>query len=210
MPTLTALTQHPAEDTMPDEPTPNQTATGARSSASQSSASPKRSIAEADRDFAERVEAAEAARRETRIKLSPEAAARVRQQRAAGANGKDSGADGPQMLPGMAMISLFVMVYALMNVIAAWRGLFGYGITRYGTLGICSMLVVGVFGLLRLRRWGWALVLGGTLFTAFSYVLRFITSHLPINQGAGLLIWAAFFTVFFLYLVRDEVRERVR
>ena len=166
-----------------------------------------RSIAEADREFAERVEAAEAARRQDRIKLSPEAAARVRQQRASGVDVPADG--GPKMLPGMAMIALFVLVYALMNVVAAWRGLFGYGVTRYGTLAICSMLVVGVFGLLRLRRWGWALVLGGTLFTALSYVLRFITSHLPINQGAGLLIWAAFFTVFFLYLVRDEVRQRV-
>ncbi|WP_419804682.1 hypothetical protein [Terriglobus sp.] len=166
------------------------------------------SVAEADREFAARVEAAEATRRQGRIKLSPEAAARVRQQRAADPDGTGE-AGGPKMLPGMAMIALFVLVYALMNVIAAWRGLFGNGITRYGTLAICSMLVIGVFGLLRLRRWGWALVLGGTLFTAFSYVLRFITAHVPINQGAGLLVWAAFFTVFFLYLVRDEVRERV-
>ena len=166
-------------------------------------------MAESDRAFAERVEAAEASRREARIKLSPEASARVRRERAAGKEDSSRGT-APQMLPGMAMIAIFTLVYALMNVVAAWRGLFGYGITRYGTLGICSMLVVGVFGLLRLRRWGWALVLGGTLFTAFSYVLRFITAHLPINQGAPLLVWAAFFTVFFLYLVRGEVRERVR
>ena len=170
-----------------------------------------RSVAEADREFAARVDAAEAAQRQARIKLSPEAAERVRQQRASATDADRVGdSAGPKMLPGMAMIALFVLVYALMNVVAAWRGLFGYGVTRYGTLGICTMLVVGVFGLLRLRRWGWALVLGGTLFTAFSYVLRFITSHLPINQGAPLLVWAAFFTVFFLYLVRDEVRTRVR
>lgn len=166
-------------------------------------------IAAADREFAERVQAAEDARRNERIKLSPEAAERVRKQRAAGID-PDASSTGPRMLPGMAMIALFVLVYALMNVVAAWRGLFGYGVTRYGTLGICTMLVIGVFGLLRLRRWGWALVLGGTLFTAFSYVLRFITSHLPLNQGLGMLVWAAFFTVFFLYLVRDEVRNSVR
>ena len=182
---------------MPDEPTPD----------SQQKRPESISVAEADREFAARVEAAEATRRQARIKLPPEAAARVREQRAAETGGTVTA--GPKMLPGMAMIALFVLVYALMNVVAAWRGLFGNGITRYGTLAICSMLVIGVFGLLRLRRWGWALVLGGTLFTAFSYVLRFITAHVPINQGAGLLVWAAFFTVFFLYLVRDEVRERV-
>lgn len=166
-------------------------------------------VAAADREFAERVQAAEDARRDARLKLSPEAAERVRQQRAAGIEPETPGT-GPRMLPGMAMIALFVLVYALMNVVAAWRGMFGYGVTRYGTLGICTMLVVGVFGLLRLRRWGWALVLGGTLFTAFSYVLRFITAHVPVSQGLGLLVWAAFFTVFFLYLVRDEVRNSVR
>ena len=168
---------------------------------------PSKSVAEADREFAARVEAAEEARRQSRMKLSPEAAARVRQQRATGQ--ADGVPEKAQMLPGMAMIALFTLVYALMNVFAAWRGMFGNGVTRYGTLAICTMLVVGVFGLLRLRRWGWALVLGGTLFTAFSYVLRFITAHLPINQSAGLLIWAAFFTIFFLYLVRDDVRNRV-
>ncbi len=164
---------------------------------------PPMTTAESDRLFAERVETAEAEQRQQRIKLSPEASARVRQQRA-------EAGDGPRMLPGMAAVALFLLVYALMNVVAAWRGLFGYGLTRYGTLAVCSMIVVGVFGLLRLRRWGWALMLGGCLFTALSYVLRFITSHLPFGQGFGLLIWAAFFTVFFLYLVRDEVRQRVR
>lgn len=155
------------------------------------------SVAEADRQFAERVEAAEEARR---IKLSPEAAARVRQQRA-------GDAAGPRMLPGMAMIALFLLVYALMNVFAAWRGM--VGLERYGTLGISTLLAVGVFGLLRLKRWGWALMLGGCLFTSFSYVLRFITMHMPLQEKFGLLVYAAFFMVFFLYLVRDEVRSRV-
>ncbi|GAA3754856.1 hypothetical protein [Terriglobus aquaticus] len=169
----------------------------------------KQDVAAADREFAARVQAAEDARREARLKLSPEAAERVRQQRAAGIGPATPGT-GPRMLPGMAMIALFVLVYALMNVVAAWRGMFGDGVTRYGTLAICTMLVVGVFGFLRLRRWGWALVLGGTLFTALSYVLRFITAHVPLSQGLGMLVWAAFFTVFFLYLVRDEVRSSVR
>lgn len=158
--------------------------------------------AESDRLFAERVEAAEAARRAERIKLSPEASARVRQRRA-------TEADGPRMLPGMAMIAFFILVFSLMNVAGALRGGFPSAITRYGALAICTMMVAGVFGLLRLRRWGWALVLGGSLFTSLSYVLRFITLHAPLNQAGGLLVMAGFFLVFFLYLVRDEVRQRV-
>lgn len=135
-----------------------------------------------------------------RIKLPPEAAERLRQQ---------ASVEGPRMLPGMAMIAIFLLVYALMNVVAAFRGMAGTGATRYTTLAICTMLVVGVFGLLRLKRWGWALMLGGTLVTALSYVIRFLTLHLPLGQGVGLLVWAGFFTIFFLYLVRDEVRIRV-
>jgi len=135
-----------------------------------------------------------------RIKLPPEAARRLAEQREV---------DGPRMLPGMAMIAMFLLVYALMNVFGAFRGVFGYGAGRLAVLAICTFLVVGVFGFLRLRRWGWALVLGGTLFVALYYVVQFIRAHLGVVQGFGYLVWSLFFTLFFLYLVRDEVRSRV-
>ncbi len=139
-----------------------------------------------------------------RLKLSPQDAARVRMER-----GRGTG-DGPKMLPGMAMICMFVLVYALLNVFGAVQGVFGFGPGRYAVLGICTLLAVGVFGLLRLRRWGWALVLGGTMFVALYYVVQFIRAHVGVAHGFGYLVWAGFFTLFFLYLVRDEVRVRVK
>ncbi len=138
-----------------------------------------------------------------RLKLAPQDAARVRRERAA------ETVAGPRMLPGMAMIAMFLLMYALLNVFGAVQGVFGYGPGRYAVLGICSLLVVGVFGLLRLKRWGWALVLGATLFVALYYVVQFIRTHVGVAHGFGFLVWAMFFTLFFLYLVRDEVRARV-
>ena len=117
--------------------------------------------------------------------------------------------DGPRMLPGMAMIAIFMLCYSLLNVFAAWRGAYGTGIVRTVALGICTLFAVGVFGFLRLRRWGWALVTGGAFFLAMYDVVQFIRAHVGIARGGAILVQAAFATVFFLYLVRTEIRDRV-
>lgn len=158
---------------------------------------------------------AEDAAEAKRLKLDPLDAARVRRERAAARMaergvGPSGAVEGPKMLPGMAMIAVFVLLYALLNVFSALQGKFGTGAGRYAVLGICTLLVVGVFGLLRLRRWGWALVLGGTLFIAMYLVSAVLRAHLGIAGGMGYLVYAGFFTLFFLYLVRDEVRVRVK
>ena len=80
---------------------------------------------------------------------------------------------------------------------------------RTVALAICTLFVIGVFGFLRLRRWGWALVTGGTFFLAMYDVVQFIRAHVGIARGGAVLIQAAFATVFFLYLVRTEIRDRV-
>lgn len=128
----------------------------------------------------------------TRVKLPPGAAALT------------SG-EPPRMLPGMAMIAVFMLVVALLNVFAAWRGAYGYGSVRIAALLLCTLFVIGVFGFLRLRRWGLALLLAGTLSLSIGYSYIFLHTHRP-----GMLLPAAFTLVFFLYLVRDDVRQRVR
>ncbi len=65
------------------------------------------------------------------------------------------------MLPGVAGICMFMLVLTMINAFAALQGKFGDGRGKYGVLVLCTLLAAGVFGLLRLRRWGWALVLGG-------------------------------------------------
>jgi hypothetical protein len=113
--------------------------------------------------------------------------------------------DGPRMLPGMAMIAIFMLVIAVANSVNV---IVHRNVTRasamYAILIVSTLIVVGVFGFLRLRRWGWALLMGGCFFYSLGNVTLFIQTHQP-----GYLLPAAFAMVFFLYLVRTEIRERV-
>ena len=109
------------------------------------------------------------------------------------------------MLPGVAGICMFMLVLTLINAFAALRGSFGAGRGKYGVLVLCTLLAAGVFGLLRLRRWGWALVLGGCLTLCMGNLFVFQRTH-----AAPFLVQGLFATVFFLYLVRTEVRDRLR
>jgi hypothetical protein len=109
------------------------------------------------------------------------------------------------MLPGVAGIALFMLVLTMVNAFAALTGKFGVGSAKYGVLALCTLLAAGVFGLLRLRRWGWALVLGGCLTLCLGNLFLFQkTRELPY------LVQGLFALLFFLYLVRTEVRDRLR
>ena len=109
------------------------------------------------------------------------------------------------LLPGVAGIAMFLLLLALLNTFAAVQGVYGPGRGRYGVLAVCTLLVVGVFGLLRMRRWGWAIVTAGALLLGAGYLLLFTRTH-----AAPMLVQALFGFVFFLYLVRAEVRDRLR
>jgi hypothetical protein len=112
---------------------------------------------------------------------------------------------GPRMLPGMAMIAIFMLFIALANSVNV---IVHRDVTRasamYAILFVSTAIVLGVFGFLRLRRWGWALLLGGCFFYSLGNVTLFVQTHQP-----GYLLPAAFAMVFFLYLVRTEIRDRV-
>ena len=109
------------------------------------------------------------------------------------------------MLPGVAGICLFMLVLTLINAFAALQGKFGTGNWKYGVLVLCTLLAAGVFGLLRLLRWGWALVLGGCLTLCLGNLFVFQKTH-----AGPFLLQGLFALVFFLYLVRTEVRDRLR
>ena len=110
-----------------------------------------------------------------------------------------------QMLPGIAGICLYMIFMVMINVYAALKGAYGTGMPRYGVLALCTLLAVGIFGLLRLYKWGWALVTAGALLEASGDFIYFSRLHIGFFLGrAGLVL------VFFLYLIRTEVRERLR
>jgi hypothetical protein len=108
------------------------------------------------------------------------------------------------MLPGMAVIGMFLLLLAMINAFASIRGIYGMGAARYTVLAICTLLIIGVFGMLRLRRWGWALTTAGCLLMAAGYFYGFHRTHVP-----PYIVFGLFDLVFFLYLSRTEVRDRL-
>jgi hypothetical protein len=109
------------------------------------------------------------------------------------------------LLPGMAAIAMFLLLITMLNAFAAIRGAFGTGPARYGICALCTLLLIGVFGLLRMKRWGWALCTAGCLAMAGGDTFLYTHNHVGFFAVRALLSLC-----FFLYLVRTEVRDRLR
>jgi hypothetical protein len=109
-----------------------------------------------------------------------------------------------KMLPGIAGIAMFLLLMTLLNVFAALSNKFGNGVYKLGILALCTILVAGLLGLLKMRRWGHAIVLAGCALLAASYFYLFSRLH-----QSPFIIQGCFMLVFFLYLVRPEVRDRM-
>jgi branched-subunit amino acid ABC-type transport system permease component len=108
-------------------------------------------------------------------------------------------------LPGMAAISLWMLALALMGVAGVLTGHYPSGGPRVGILILCTVFAVAGLGLMRLRKWGWALTLGAVFcsmcFGCYS-LFRFHQTQWVVMVAINL--------VFFLYLVRSEVIGRLR
>ncbi|MGA8109907.1 MAG: hypothetical protein WB974_10750 [Acidobacteriaceae bacterium] len=106
----------------------------------------------------------------------------------------------PKLLPGIAAIGLWMFLLSVFVLI---------GITRHQLPMIFLVFFVSFAmagqGLLRLRRWGWALSVAAVLLAA-TYELWFVLK----SHDLGLVVMAGLNLVFFLYLVRPEVRERLK
>ena len=108
------------------------------------------------------------------------------------------------LLPGVAGIAIFLLVLTLLNVFGALSNAFGSGRGKLAVLALCTLLVAGIFGLLRMRRWGWALVLAGCLLLSLGDFYFFRVAH-----QTFFLVRGFFELAFFLYLSRAEVRDRL-
>jgi branched-subunit amino acid ABC-type transport system permease component len=108
-------------------------------------------------------------------------------------------------LPGMAAISLWMLALALMGVAGVLTGHYTSGGPRFGILILCTVFALAGLGLMRLRKWGWALTLGA-VFCSMCFgcynLFRFHQTQWVVMVVINL--------VFFLYLVRSEVIGRLR
>ena len=116
--------------------------------------------------------------------------------------GTDSAAAGFQVpLPGLAAIALYLLVLAVVISLGVVSG--GHYPAIF--LIFSALFITSSAGLLLLFRWAWALALAAVGMLAGYNLWLFASEHQP----AGL-VQGGLNMVFFLYLIRTEVREKLR
>lgn len=103
-------------------------------------------------------------------------------------------------LPGLAAIGIYLL--SLAGII-----IFGVVSGHYPPILLFfpAVFFAACGGLVMLMRWAWALTLGAVFLMAVYNMWIFSSEHLAPALVQGLLNW-----VFFLYLVRVEVRSKLR
>jgi glycerol-3-phosphate acyltransferase PlsY len=104
-------------------------------------------------------------------------------------------------LPGLAAISLYLLVLAGVIILGVVSG----GHYQPLFLLLAAGFIASSAGLLLLLRWAWALALAAVFLLAVYKLLIFSSQHQAPTLIQGLLN-----LVFFLYLVRTEVRAKLR
>lgn len=103
-------------------------------------------------------------------------------------------------LPGMAAVALWMILLS---------GIGLYGIIAHqlpiAVILLCAFFAAASSGLLWQRRWGWALTLAAVFLSMCYGVYMLVRFH-----QAPLIVMIVVNLVFFLYLVRPEVIERLR
>ena len=102
--------------------------------------------------------------------------------------------------PGLALICLYLLVLAGVIVL----GVVGRHYPPHFLI-FAACFISASAGLLLMFRWAWALALAAVLLLVVYNLWIFLSLH----QGAAL-VQGLFNLVFFLYLVRPEIRERLR
>jgi len=102
-------------------------------------------------------------------------------------------------LPGLGAIALYMMLLAGINIL----GVAG-GHTPPLFLIFSAFFIAAALGLLLLLRWAWALALAAVVMLSGVFGWRFAEGHALPYLVQGLLN-----LVFFLYLVRTEVRAKL-
>lgn len=103
-------------------------------------------------------------------------------------------------MPGVSAIGLYMFLLCLMGLLAVSR----HQLPMVGLVFAAAFAVAGQ-GLLRQKRWGWAMTLAAIFISMVHSMWRVAEYHDLLMLGL-----AAFDMILFLYLVRPEVRQRMR
>jgi uncharacterized membrane protein (DUF2068 family) len=119
-------------------------------------------------------------------------------------NQKPSPEDGAAKFPGVAAIAFWMLLEAIIGVLGVLSHHFASHAARFAVLAVATLLALAGLGLLRMRRWGWALALAAAFLTSgygIYVILRFHQSNYWVMTLANL--------VFFFYLIRPEILRRL-
>jgi|SRR6185437_6500308 len=112
----------------------------------------------------------------------------------------DAKLEKARLLPGMALIALWMLAQCALGLIGVF--------TRrlpWPAVIVCVMFALAANGLLKLKRWGWALTLAAAFLSmTYAAFVLFRFHQLPMLFMLGVNL------VFFLYLIRPEVLVRVK
>jgi hypothetical protein len=108
--------------------------------------------------------------------------------------------EAPKLLPGIAAIGFWMLALSLI-------GLIGVTMHRFPlvVLILCAGFAAGGQGLLRLKRWGYALTLAAVFLSMLYGTWILVRFH-----QLTAIVMVTIDLVFFLYLVRPEVQERMK
>jgi uncharacterized membrane protein (UPF0136 family) len=116
-------------------------------------------------------------------------------------------ADAPRNLPlpGMAAISLWMLALSIMGVVGVLTGHYQSRGTKISILILSTLFAIAGLGLMRKRRWGWALSLGAIVLSMTLSIYSIIQLH-----QTQWVVLALANLVFFLYLVRPQVTQHLK
>lgn len=103
-------------------------------------------------------------------------------------------------LPGLIAISLYMLLLSGVTVVSVMNHRAGAVYLIFSVL-----FIAGALGLLLLLRWAWALTLAAVALLSGSFLWGFSLQHSYPSLVQGLLN-----LLFFLYLVRSDVREKLK
>jgi hypothetical protein len=103
-------------------------------------------------------------------------------------------------LPGVAAIGLYMFLLCVLWLVPISRG----QMPKIFLL-LCAAFAAGGQGLLRQRRWGWAMSLAAIFLSGIQEMWLALDYHRYL-----MLAGAAFNMILFLYMVRPEVRQRMK
>jgi uncharacterized membrane protein (DUF2068 family) len=112
---------------------------------------------------------------------------------------------GAARFPGVVAIAFWMLLEALIGVAGVFSHHYATHASRLAVLAVTTLLALAALGLLRMKRWGWALALAAAFLSSSYGVYVILRFHQP-NYWVMTLVNF----VFFFYLIRPEILRRLR